>query len=303
MNLSRRRFIYSAALGLMVPYVRASVPVPFAFFKPAATGYDTEVLDWISRVVANGGSVSQSTKDAANTFMLALKANGLRSTIARLNLYAGTGLDACRTPLIKDIGAATDTLNNFVAGDYSESTGLTGNGTTKYNDTGTTLAQLQAFSGPFLQLPAALGAYVRTSSAVASEAVMGCFTATASRFTYLYTNSGNAHFAFTDLANEIGAVDATGTGFYLGARANDAAGSGKLYRNGSQIGTSANLGSCIFDAINMYVHAFNHDGTGPVSFTAQAIAGYQLARLFDATQQANLYTAWQAFQTALGRQV
>ena len=35
--MNRRRFVYSAALGLMVPFVRASIPVPVAFFKSAAS--------------------------------------------------------------------------------------------------------------------------------------------------------------------------------------------------------------------------------------------------------------------------
>src|SRR5688572_24188883 len=102
--------------------------------------YDPEVLDWVDRVVANGGSVSQSTKDAANTFMVSIKAAGVRSKIYRLNLYAGTGFAACKTPLIKDIGDAVDTTVNFVSGDYSESTGLTGDGGSKYLSTGAVLS-------------------------------------------------------------------------------------------------------------------------------------------------------------------
>lgn len=35
--MNRRRFIYCAATGLMVPYVRASTPIPFSFFKPGAS--------------------------------------------------------------------------------------------------------------------------------------------------------------------------------------------------------------------------------------------------------------------------
>ncbi len=36
-KFNRRRFIYCAATGLMVPYARAGIPIPLGFFKPASS--------------------------------------------------------------------------------------------------------------------------------------------------------------------------------------------------------------------------------------------------------------------------
>jgi len=261
--------------------------------------YDAEVLDWVSRVEANGGSVSASTKNAANTFMLAIKAANIRSKIYRLNLYAGTGLAACLTPLIKDIGSASETNANFVSGDYSESTGLTGDGASKWISTGATLADLYNIDATNHAM--SYGLYVRTASNF-SSLNMGTYDGT--NFSYLsVANLGNSYYSMTDNGAGIGPVsDSNGNGFYLGVRLSTT--SMKLYKNGSQLATTVTPGSLTSSAIVIYVNTVNNNnGGGGVAPDNRAHAGYQLSTDFDATQQANLYNAWQAFQTTLGRQV
>jgi hypothetical protein len=99
---------------------------------------------WISRVYANGGTVSTATANAVNTFCNDIESAGIRDRFYRLNLFAGTGLSAALVPLYRgpdrtgtQTGGTTDTNNGpFVTGDYSETTGLQGNGTSKWLDTG-----------------------------------------------------------------------------------------------------------------------------------------------------------------------
>jgi len=270
--------------------------------------YDSEVVDWVNRVVANGGSVSQSTKGAVNTFMVSIKAAGLRAKIARLNLYAGTGIDACRTPLIKSIGTATDTLNNFVSGDYSEATGLTGNTTTKYLDTGVTIAALDTFNHPATFNPVSWGVYVRTASNESSATMGVADTVVTFTQSYLIVSDigGHTQFSMSDynVGNYVNATDSAGVGFYLGVRANDAAGSGVIYKNGTSIATFANLGNYISTmSKKIYVHAVNNSDTSAFAWTAKTLAGYQLSGIFDATEQSTLRGIWQTFQTALSRKV
>lgn len=109
-----------------------------------------EARDWVSRVVANGGTVAVPTQLAVSNFCFAIEAEpGLRSAIARLNLFCGDNLNAALVPLYlaESFGAAAkgnvaDANNNFVTGDYAStgvSGGLTGGGsggTTKYLNTG-----------------------------------------------------------------------------------------------------------------------------------------------------------------------
>jgi hypothetical protein len=80
-------------------------------------------------------------------FCAAIASAGIRDRFYRLNLFCGTGLNAALVPLFRgpslggtQYGGATDTnVGPFVSGDYAEtgaSGGLTGNGSSKYLDTG-----------------------------------------------------------------------------------------------------------------------------------------------------------------------
>jgi hypothetical protein len=112
---------------------------------PQASNADAQ--DWIVRVYANGGTVTQATANSVSAFCDAIDAAGLRTKFYRLNLFAGNSdgsLIAVRTPLYRgqsrtglQYGGATDSNVNFAPTDYSETTGLTGSSTTgKYLNTG-----------------------------------------------------------------------------------------------------------------------------------------------------------------------
>jgi len=114
-----------------------------------ASGYNMEAIDWLLRVYANGGTVSESTAAAVNTFCNAIDAAGIRDRFYRLNLFAGTGLNAALVPLYRGPTYGGTTYGNtvdqslgspsFGAADYNEtgaSGGLVGNGSSKYLNTG-----------------------------------------------------------------------------------------------------------------------------------------------------------------------
>lgn len=117
-----------------------------------------EAASWAARVVANGGTVSGTTLSAVDKFCKAIASAGIRDRFYRLNLFCGTGLNACLTPLYRaaslgdtQLGNATDTnVGPFVSDDYAETTGLsTTAGGGKYLSTGLTpndmaLADVQA---------------------------------------------------------------------------------------------------------------------------------------------------------------
>lgn len=107
-----------------------------------------DALDWVRRVVANGGSCSQSTLRAVSAFCGEIDRAGIRDRFYRLGIFAGSNLAAALVPLYRGqafggttYGNATDTNNNFVSTDYSEAVGLDTNGTVssgtpKFLDTG-----------------------------------------------------------------------------------------------------------------------------------------------------------------------
>ena len=110
-----------------------------------------EALAWRTAVQNNGGTVRATTLRAVSNFCTAIGAAGIRSKFLRLNLVCGNNLAAARVPLYRgasatgtQYGSAVDTnVGPFTSADYSESTGITCDGTTKAFDTTLTLGTLK----------------------------------------------------------------------------------------------------------------------------------------------------------------
>ncbi len=132
--------------GLLGAPTPVSMTYPSRYWHP-------EAIDWLERVVSNGGSVSGSTLAAVSDFCNAIDTAGIRSAMYRLNLFAGNGLLSCLVPLYRapsltarPIGASVDININFVSSDYTETAGLKAN-TTKLLDLGvSTLALPSLFN-------------------------------------------------------------------------------------------------------------------------------------------------------------
>jgi hypothetical protein len=97
---------------------------------PSVTNNDAKL--WINRVYTNGGSIFSSTASSVNSFCNSINANGLRDKFYRLNLFCGNNLVSALTPLYLGpsatvlYGSHIDINNNFIASDYSETSGLQG---------------------------------------------------------------------------------------------------------------------------------------------------------------------------------
>src|SRR5262245_39554006 len=89
---------------------------------------DPDAPAGINQAYVNGGTISTATANAANAFVISAKAKGYWTKLARINLFAGDQLASALVPLKPGAGYAVDDSVNFVAGDYSEATGITGNG-------------------------------------------------------------------------------------------------------------------------------------------------------------------------------
>ena len=112
-----------------------------------------EALAWRTAVQNNGGTVRPATLRAVSNFCTAISAAGIRSKFLRLNLVCGNNLAAARVPLYRgasatgtQYGSAIDTnLGPFTANDYSEATGLQGDGSSKALDTTIAIGTLKTF--------------------------------------------------------------------------------------------------------------------------------------------------------------
>jgi hypothetical protein len=127
--------------------------------RPVASGptYHPEALAWRTAALANGGTVSTATIQAVSDFCTAIDAAGIRSNFLRLSLMCGGNLAAARTPLYRasspsgtQYGAAIDAnVGPFVPANYTEATGLAGDGTSKLLDTGLTIGALTVIAGEY----------------------------------------------------------------------------------------------------------------------------------------------------------
>jgi hypothetical protein len=277
---------------------------------PVVSNVDAQ--DWIDRVYGNGGTVSASTASAVNAFCDAIDAAGIRDRFFRLNLFAGTGLNACLVPLytgptslgIKYGGAVDTNVGPFVSGDYNETGaggGLTGNGTSKYLNTGLSVNDMGTASSGHLSV------YHGQSSGVdANRYYMGANDATASNRFYLGTDS----FSTANVIGNYGGLQ--GASQSLAANGHGSAGHRILsresasslthYHNGSVVATNTTTITPATSTAAFAVFAANRNGTVD-RWHNSWIAAYSIGLGLTSAQAASYRTAMQAFQTALSRNV
>lgn len=95
----------------------------------SAFTWDTDALTYFAAITTAGSSISANNKLAVDTFIKGCKADGIWTAIKASCLLAGP--DSLAGALVPLVGTAP-TNNGFVAGDYSRTTGLVGNGSSKY---------------------------------------------------------------------------------------------------------------------------------------------------------------------------
>ena len=279
---------------------------------------NADAQDWVNRVYAAGGTVSATTATAVNTFCNDIENAGIRDRFYRLNLFCGNSdasLAAVRTPLYRgpslggtQYGNTIDTNagNLFVANDYAEtlaSGGLIGNGSTKYLETGFSLASLPSAASRHISV------YEIVKSANTNDASIGGTASASVDGMVLHTKNPATAYAWSRGGpNE--AVAATGS--YSGGAhwigQNTTLRASRLYKNGS-LDNSATLTSDVTStaANTVSVFAWKITGGTPdptwVYHSAARLGGYSIGVSMSDAQALAYYNAMQAFQTALGRQV
>lgn len=261
-----------------------------------------EAASWAARVVANGGSVGTALP-AVDRFCKAIVSAGIRSKFYRLNLFCGTGLNACLVPLYRgqsqsgtQFGNTVDTnVGPFVSGDYTATGGLTGGGS-KHLDTGFATNILTAGDRH-------IAAYERVRSGGTFNTFLGseAITGVAQAFSLGYGTATTVQYAFGAFGASLNATTTSAVGLWLGV--NTPSNTGLIYRNGVQDSTGTTAAATP-EASNIFVFALNRASVpGATNFYTGTLGGYSIGLAFTAAEAAAYYTAMQAFQTALSRNV
>ncbi len=273
---------------------------------------NADAQDWINRVYSNGGTVSSATASAVNQFCVDIEnapGGSIRDRFLRLNLFAGTGLNACLTPLYRaaslgdtQLGNTTDTNEGglFVSANYIEtgvSGGLAGS-TASAKRLRTGLAQNAMPTGNVH-----LAAYNIAKSTATNDVDIGARSNAAGQYSELLLASSTTTYGFNNFSVTYSiASDSAYTqagAFMLGSCVGTAH---TLYKNGSSAGTSTAAAAASTSSTYSVFSTENEAGAGS-DFTNARLGGYSIGLSMTAAQAAAYYTAMQSFQTALTRNV
>jgi hypothetical protein len=189
----------------------------------------------------------------------------------------------------------------FNGGWTHSSTGALPNGTNAYANT---------FLSPSISLTnnnTHISYYSRTNTSAVSAGLIG--SAVGGSFIPLYTiygrsTTGNLVQAdsYDYTTNRINYSDSTGRAFYTNNRTTS--GSFRLFRNGAIVGTNSNANTQNVTAINfpIYIGSINLGNTSN-NFGVFQCAFSSIGDGLTDTEAANFYTAVQAYNTTLSRQV
>jgi len=280
-----------------------------------------EASNWLTRVTANNGTVSETTLMAVSNFCISIDNANLRDKFYRLNLFCGNmdiNLSAVRTPLYlspspnSTLGNNIDINVNFVGGDYIEtgtSGGLQGNSTNKFLRTGL-LGNILSQDDCHLSLYGdTLAGEISTRP---SPRPIGVRTSVSLARIEIYTGNNFAP-ALAFVSSNTGTFSASGppitAGHIIGTSISNQ--DIRVFANGSQSGNTTtvtrdvtgvvpieflifalNVGS--YSGSTVTGSAFNH--------TAARLSAYSIGKGLTTQQSNAFYIALHSFQTSLGRQ-
>jgi hypothetical protein len=266
----------------------------FMGFDKAGFG-DPDALAFFARVTAAGGTLSATEKSAVNTLVTTMKADGTWTPMKAIYPMVGASAAACAQNL-----KSSSFTGTFTSGWTFASTGVTGNGTSAYMNTNFIPSSDYTSGTNF-----GLFLYTSSTTAGAADRDMAIFTGIATPS--LNLTSKDATTSKTDLFDFAGRISVGGynvEGFYTGSRT--ASNSAKLFRNGTSIGTTtAAQGTA--PSIFLVLGGANFSSSNPITsvgaFSAKTFSFAGTCDGLTDTQASDFYTAVQAFQTTLSRQV
>ena len=253
--------------------------------------YDVDAAAFFARVTAAGGSLTLTEKSAVNTLVIQMKADGTWTPMKAIYPMVGASAAACAQNL-----KSSSFTGTFSSGWTFASTGVTGNGTSTYMDTNfNPITQSQAQNSTYLSV------YVRNNTGSGYDMGNSQDVGIGTKPTYIITKyaNNNAYLGIADATYATSLTSSDSRGFWSGGTNGSSA--QILYRNGANIKTGNSSQSGFFSS-NFYLGAVN--GANSVQFSSNH--EYAFSTIGDGlspTQNTNFYTAVQAFQTTLSRQV
>jgi hypothetical protein len=253
-------------------------------------GIDPDWLAYYNRVIADGGSLTTTEQSATKTLVADLKAAGIWSSMKAIYPMVGASAAACK----QNLKSASFT-GSFSSGWTFASTGVTGDGSTAYfNSTLNPNAELS-------QNSCHTSFYSRTNNAVSSTIEIGSLSLGPNLFfhTHIYYIGSGSLLCLLAQDSVVQFTVANSLGFSNGNRTSSTRLSN--FKNGSNLGDTT-VTSVALTTQPVYIGAGNIGGSAS-NFSSRECAFASIGDGLTDTQASNFYTAVQAFQTTLSRQV
>jgi len=249
--------------------------------------FDADAVAFFNRVTTAGGSLSATEKAAVNQLVLDLKANSLWTPMKAIYPMIGASAAACAQNL-----KSSSFTGTFTSGWTFASTGITGNGASAYFNT-----NLQSNTN-LTARNTSHGFYNRTNTSTGKFAIDISSNGTNSWEMGADSDGNYYGRAYSGAAQALSGNSGNRSGFYI-LTSNTTT---NMYRNGNTAVITAFSTSAALPTNNVYL------GGDPNIPTASYATTNQYAFCFvgdylTSTQASNFYTAVQAFQTTLSRQV
>jgi hypothetical protein len=275
---------------------QGQLPTQLGLIGSQSIGFDPDAQAFFNRVTAAGGTLSGTEETAVNTLVIQMKADGIWSGMKAIYPMVGASAAACAQNLKSSSFPGT-----FYGGWTFASTGVTPNGTSAYMDTGCNPSLLTNWITNNHQ-----SFYSRTQTPNGNGWNMGVgFSSTGSPlFGLAVVRSGNSAIYDSGfyLTARITSTETDGRAFWLGSCT--ASNLRKFIKNGSVIATNTTSDTIAASNANIAIGALYDTATSSANFfMSQQCAFSSIGDGLTDTEASNFYTAVQAFQTTLSRQV
>jgi hypothetical protein len=245
---------------------------------------DPDWLAYYNRVIAAGGTLTTTEQNATLQLVLDLKANSLWTPMKAIYPMVGASAAACAQNL-----KSSSFTGTFTSGWTFASTGVKGNGTSAYMNTN--YAQVLGDTDNNH-----ISIYSRTdlNSAISDMGVVQGLLET-----NILSRLTNQFYFRMQGANNTTVSSANSLGFFMANRVSST--EVKCMKN-STITTVSNTSTGVITSLNIFLGAFNFNGSA-AAYSAREFAFSSIGEGLTDTEASNFYTAVQAMQTTLSRNV
>jgi hypothetical protein len=248
------------------------------------SAYDGDANSFFQRVITAGGSLSNTEKVAINQLVLDMKSAGIWTAMKAIYPMVGASAAACAQNL-----KSSSFTGVFSGGWTYSANGITGNGSNTSLNTNVIPANNLLLNSTHISI------YSRTD---VNEQKADLDAGDLNKLRFLLRFDNLVYYSMHSLGYTGQIANTNSTGFYVGSRT---ATTQKLFKNNTAI-LSAGAGTGTLSSLNVYIGSINNNPLAAL-FSSRNYAFASIGDGLTDTQSSDFYTAVQAFQTSLGRQV